>query len=294
MSVSRRTADSLPSAPPPSTPPDLLSDPSEGKWLKFGSLSHYAEPSYYDKCYASRRDDIAFYLDQASAREAASVLEYGCGNGRITLPLARQGHHVFGLDLSQPMLDAFKLRLGSEPDEVRDRISLVRGDMRDKRLRRRFDLVLCTFNTFLHLYERQDVERYLARVRGHLRPGGRFVFDTSLPLPEELARNPSRPYRVPRLKYPPTGQVVKYAEYFDYNPMSQVLRVTMQFEPVDAPEEAWSVLLTHRQYHPREIEALLHYNGFDLESVHPDFRQGDGSTAAMDSIGWVAKVRAKR
>lgn len=207
--ASRRTSDAPPPAAPPSPLENLLSNPAEAKWLGFGSLSHYAEPSYYDKCYAGRRDDITFYTHQAAALGARDVLEYGCGNGRITLPLARQGHCVVGVDLSQPMLEALGERLRSEAPEVRVRVSRLRGDMRDKRLRRRFDLVLCTFNTFLHLYERQDVERYLARVRSHLRAGGRFVFDTSLPLPEELARNPARPYRVPRLKYPPTGQVVK-------------------------------------------------------------------------------------
>jgi len=191
------------------------------------------------------------------------------------------------------MLDAFHDRLRGEPSEVRKRVRLVHGDMRERRLRRRFDLVACTFNTFLHLYDRTDAERFLALVRRHLQPGGRFVFDTSLPLAEELARHPSRPYRVPRMKYPPTGQVVKYAEYFDYDPMSQILRITMRFEPLEAPAEAWSMLLTHRQYHPCEIEALLHYNGFDLEGVHPDFEPETGREAG-DAIGWVARLREPR
>ncbi len=277
----------LPSVPP-EAPPSAL---PQRQWLTFGSLSHYAEPSYYDKCYANRRDDIAFYL--ARTEPSATLLEYGCGNGRITLPLARRGATVVGLDLSPPMIQAFRQRLEREDPQVRDRVSLVQGDMRKKRLRRRFDGVLCTFNTFLHLYERKDVEQFLTCVRSHLKPGGKLVFDTSLPLPEELARNPSRPYRVPRLKYPPTGQIVRYAEYFDYDPMSQVLRVTMRFEPVDRPEDAWSVLLTHRQYHPQEVEALLHYNGFDLESAYPDFEEPRAGVTATDSIGWVARVRGR-
>lgn len=256
--------------------------------LSFGSLSHYAEPSYYDKCYASRRDDVSFYEALAASRPGASILEYGCGDGRITLPLSRAGHPVVGVDLSQPMLDAFAAKLTSEPPEVREQVRLVRGDMRETRLRTRFDLVLCTFNTFLHLYERSDVERFLHCVRSHLAKGGRLVFDTALPLPEELSRNPSRPYRVPRMKYPPTGQVVKYAEYFDYDPMTQVLQVTMRFEPTDG-EEPWSTLLTHRQYHPREVEALLHYNGFRVVSLHPDFQVEPGRQTPCDAIAWVAE-----
>jgi SAM-dependent methyltransferase len=275
-----------PSRRTPNPPKQAALAPPERSWLTFGSLSHYAEPLYYDKCYATRRHDLTFY--EAQTASARTVLEYGCGNGRIALPLARRGAQVTGVDLSAPMIDSFRDRLQRELPEVRARVTLVHGDMRTKRFRRRFDLVLSTFNTFLHLYDRDDVEQFLSRVRSHLEPGGKFVFDTSLPLAEELARDPGRPYRVPRLKYPPSGQVVRYAEFFDYDPMSQVLRVTMRFEPVDDPEAAWSVLLTHRQFHPQEIEALLHYNGFELESVHPNL--GGGETA-IDSIGWVARTR---
>ena len=264
--------------------PHTLASPDTTE-LTLGSLSHYAEPRYYDKCYGRRHQDIAFYRSLGGGSH--TILEYGCGNGRITLPLARDGARVVGVDLSRPMLDSFRDRLPLEPPEVRDRITLVQADMREKRFRTRFDLVVCTFNTFLHLYDRNDVERFLSRVRRHLTPNGRFAFDTSLPLPIELARAPHRPFRVPRLKHPEHGQVVRYAEYFDYDSMSQVLKVTMQFEPINDPDAAWSVLLTHRQFHPQEIEALLHYNGFELVSVHPNL---DGPEETIDSIGWVARL----
>ncbi|PIE05309.1 MAG: hypothetical protein CSA75_05425, partial [Sorangium cellulosum] len=90
--------------------------------LSFGSLSHYAEPSYYDKCYANRRDDVAFYLDRANRKPPCAILEYGCGNGRIALPIAQAGHQITGVDLSQPMLSAFAERLKSEPNDVQQRV----------------------------------------------------------------------------------------------------------------------------------------------------------------------------
>ena len=255
-----------------------------------GSLSHYEHPSYYDKCYAGRVQDVAFY--RSVARSAGSVLEHGCGNGRIALPIARDGIPIVGLDLSAAMLDSFRKRLGRETDEVRNRVSVFRGDMRTKRFRQRFDLIICAFNTFLHLYDRNDVERYLALVRRHLAHGGVFAFDTSLPVPEELARDPKRPFVVPRLKHPDSGLVVRYAEYFDYDPLTQVLRVTMRFDPSGGVSAGWTVLLEHRQYYPQEIEALLHYNGFVLESMYPNL--GDGTGAPVDSIGWLARCAKDR
>ena len=67
------------------------------------------------------------------------MLEYGAGNGRIALPVARAGHSVTGLDLSRPMLDDFEARLAAEPEAIRRRVTLRHADMRHARLARRFD-----------------------------------------------------------------------------------------------------------------------------------------------------------
>ena len=63
------------------------------------------------------------------------------------------------------------LTLEAGDGDLRSRVTVKRGDMRRVKLKRRFDLVLCTFNTWLHLYVRQDVERYCARVRRSLERG---------------------------------------------------------------------------------------------------------------------------
>lgn len=250
--------------------------PSAGRAnaLAEGTVAHYLDVRYYSATYADRTDDIGYYLGQALEHARGgrgSVLEYGCGNGRIALPLARAGLTVTGLDRSRTMLADLRQRLAAEPVAVRRRLQVRRGDMRRAKLGRRFDLVLCTFNTLLHLYTRQDVERFCARALRHMRRGARLILDVSLPDPDELGRNPERAYRVPRFRHPTTGEVVRYAERFDYHPLEQVLMVSMEFEPRDAPERRYLTPLAHRQFFPRELEALLHYNGLRVVEVHGDF-----------------------
>jgi SAM-dependent methyltransferase len=235
------------------------------KELEAGSRAHYGDAAYYDKTYRSRRDDVAFYL--ALAERHGDVLEYGVGNGRLALPAARAGARVTGVDLSRAMLEDFKKRLAKETAEVRERVTLRRGDMRSTRLRRRFSLVTCPFNAFLHLYERTDVERFLARVRGHLSPGGLFVFDVSNPNAHEFVRDPDRAYFCPRFRYPTTGETVRYSERFDYDYARQILFVTMEFLPKGHEQDSWVTPLCHRQFFPLELEALLHYNGFSIEAL---------------------------
>lgn len=244
--------------------------------LEAGTAAHYENPAYYTKTYRDRVNDVHYYVDLATECGGA-VLEYGAGNGRIALPIARMGVDVVGVDLSEAMLADFRARLADEPPDVRRRVRLRHGDMRQVALRRRFQRVICPFNTFLHLYTRDDVERFLARARAHLAPEGELVFDLSIPEPIELARDPAHRFSTPRFRYPESaddkGIMVRYAERFDYDRVRQILFVSMEFTPQDG-REGWMMPLAHRQFFPQELEALLHYNGFEVGAWYGDFFGG--------------------
>ena len=259
--------------------------------LEAGTSAHYQDPSYYAATYRARTEDVDYYVG-LGARRGVSVLELGCGNGRIALPLARAGAKVVGVDLAAPMLTDLRRRLRAEPPEVRARLRLRRGDMRSVRLGERFSLVLCPFNAVLHLYERRDFERFLATVRAHLAPRGELVFDVSMPDPAELARRPERAYPTRPFRYPgpDEGERVRYAERFDYDKLRQILFVAMEFEP-ERGGEGWMTPLAHRQYYPQELEALLHYGGFRVTAHYGGFER-EPLTASSPTILLHCKAKA--
>jgi SAM-dependent methyltransferase len=255
--------------------------------LRAGAEAHYQDAAYYTQTYASRIEDVAYYVDAIvsgkTGKKLPTVLETGAGNGRITLPLARHGVQVTAVDWSKPMLDDLADRLSREPKEVQKRVTLVHADIRALATRskgrssllggQRFDRVICPFNTALHLYTRGDAEAYFAGVKQHLKPKGVFIADLSVPLPLDLARDPNEAHRVPNFRYPGEG-MVRYSEYFDYDRARQVLFISLEFEPVKDKTRAFATPVAHRQYHPLEWEALLHYNGFALQTLHGDFQAG--------------------
>jgi len=85
-----------------------------------------------------------------------------------------------------------------------------------------------------------------------------------------LSRDPERSYGSPKIRHPTTGELVKYAERFEYDRLRQLLLIWMEFEPEEGGKP-WKVPLTHRQFFPREVEALLHYNGFSEIFFTADF-----------------------
>jgi SAM-dependent methyltransferase len=256
--------------------------------LVAGSLAHYEDAAYYTSTYRRRIDDVQFYVSLAN-KAGGEVLEYGVGNGRVAMPVARHGVKVTGIDHSQSMLDDFRERLNAEPIAVQRRVTLQQGDMRTARVKKKFTLVTCPFNAALHLYTRQDVEQFLARVREHLKPNGKFVLDISIPAIDDLTRDPNKAYTAPKFKHPSAG-MVRYTEHFDYDPIRQVLFVSMEFHPVDKKIPEFSTPLAHRQFYPQEWEALLHYNGFEVDQVQGDFH-GGSLTKTSDTMVWHAKLR---
>lgn len=260
--------------------------------VRVGTEAHYRDAAYYDRAYGRRREDVRFYAELAEER-GGPVLELGVGTGRVALELGRRGVEVVGVDTIEEMLARADERLAREKRAVRERIALRRADLRTLRLRRRFPLVIAPFNVFMHLYSRQDWERALRAAHRHLRPSGRLVFDVLLPDPAELARDPARTYRAGHVTRPEDGKRYRYGESFEYDPATQIELITMQFQDESDPAGFFVTPLAHRQVFPRELEALLHYNGFTVEHHWGGFdRSALGPTS--DSQVIVARPRRQR
>ena len=73
------------------------------------------------------------------------VLDAGCGQGTQAIALARLGHEVVGIDLSDGLLGAARMAAAGEADEVRKRLSFEIGDLLalGDRHRGSYDLVCC-------------------------------------------------------------------------------------------------------------------------------------------------------
>jgi SAM-dependent methyltransferase len=134
-------------------------------------------PAIYDSvpAYVNRRD-VQFYVEEARD-SGGSVLEVGCGTGRVLLPIARSGRSIDGLDASRQMLDHCRAKLRGEPETVQRRVTLHEGDARAFDLARQFDLMIAPFRVLQHLTTIDDQLAFLDSAARHLAPGGRLVFD---------------------------------------------------------------------------------------------------------------------
>lgn len=170
-----------------------------------GSTTHKGQADYavtamfYDQLYAEQSAlDLPLYRELAASANG-SVLELGCGTGRVALALAREGHNVVALDNSQPMLEQFKSNLSRESEGVHSRVKLIEGSMVNFNLSQRFGLILAPFRAFQHLLTADEQRQCLMTVAQHLTPGGTYVHNVF---------NPNLEYIVKAMQAAPTWQQV--------------------------------------------------------------------------------------
>jgi SAM-dependent methyltransferase len=261
--------------------------------LRDGSQALYRDGLFFDRFYRRRARDVAFYVATALRYGGGPVLELGVGTGRVARALATAGVEVTGVDVMQSMLRRARERLTSLPKNARARVTLVRGDMRRLSLGKRFPLVIAPFNAFTHLYDRRDLERALACCHLHLAARGRLVFDVVMPEMKALLQDPERLYRGRDVTDPQDGRRFTYYEASHYDCVRQIRSVTMVLERAGERGPGRAIPLTQRQFFPAELEALLYYNGFDLEQRYGDFALGPLTDRSETQV-IVAKKRPTR
>ena len=104
-------------------------------------------------------------LTRAGSGPGASVLDAGCGTGRVAVELARRGHAVVGVDSDPSMLEVARRHAGPR---------WLDADLAALELPDRFDLVVAAGNVVVFLAPGTE-PRVVGRLAEHLRPGGLLV-----------------------------------------------------------------------------------------------------------------------
>lgn len=194
------------------------------------------------------------------------VLELACGTGRLTMPLARTGQDVTGLDASAAMLSAARAKAATESGSAR----FVQGDMRSFDLGRRFALVIVSCNSLCHLTDNEDMAAALGQVGRHLAPGGLFAFDIANPHIRDLAHLEGVNVQLDVAARP---GVVRREELVAYDPVQQVRVVQWQVHEPGRRTRTFAPMCL-RAIFPRELPLLLKAAGLDLIARHGDFEGG--------------------
>lgn len=249
----------------------------------------------YDAAVPLQDGEVEFYLELAREASASGgrTLEPTCGTGRVTIPLAREGIRIVGLDNSAAMLARARERSAGL-----DNVAWVEGDMRAFDLGEQFGLVMIPVGSFQLLLDTQDQLDCLRCIHRHLAPGGRLAFEVENPnivsMGEWLStrrgmlvRNPARDYQ-----HPETGLHVRSWGTIEYHPSLQRRTSTGIIDELNDEGEVvrrvYGEPMELRYFHRYEIEHLLARCGFEVEALYGDLRESPYRGTSPDMI-WLAR-----
>lgn len=129
---------------------------------------------FYDAIIGDRRDTAAYIGDliERYQPKTRTILEIACGTGAV-LGLLSESYEVEGIERSPNMLAIARKKL--------PHVKLYRQDMTSFHIDRRFDAVVCVFDSINHLLRFSDWQKVFRRVKSHLNNHGLFIFDVNTP-----------------------------------------------------------------------------------------------------------------
>jgi SAM-dependent methyltransferase len=231
---------------------------------------------YYDKDYAAECDLINRIFKTYGHGHFRDILDLGCGTGNHSLPLARQGYKVVGIDRSSDMLAHARTKAADA--ELNGKTSFYEGDILNIDLERQFDAVLIMFAVLGYQVENSDVLSALRTARRHLRSGGLLIFDVWYG-PAVLHQRPSD-----RLKVIPSpeGRILRVASG-ELDVRRHLCTVHFRVWRLAGDRLVTETEETHpmRYFFPLELNLFLECCGFNLVRLggFPDLeREPDETT----------------
>jgi ubiquinone/menaquinone biosynthesis C-methylase UbiE len=217
------------------------------------------------------RRDIPFWRTLASQSEG-HVLELGCGTGRISVPLARAGVSVVGIDRSDAMLSRARRRIAR--GRLSSRLRLIRGDIRALPFpSSTFPLVMAPYGVLQSLLRERDLAATLEAVARVLKSGATFGIELVADLPswnEYSKRVSLAGWRGGR-----RGAHVTLVETVRQDRARRMTIFDQQFiERRGARRRTHTFSLTFRTLSVPQMRRRLEKAGFEISALLGDYRGG--------------------
>lgn len=189
------------------------------------------------------------------------ILELGCGTGNISIPLAKKGYKVMGLDLSEDMLAVASQKAKEQNIEI----SFVQESMVEFSLHTKADVILAICDSLNYITDEQDLLEVFHRAYQHLEEEGFFIFDlnTLYKFSEVLAEH----VFVEHLE----GITYIWENYFDQDQNINEYHMTFFQRNKQGSYEKFEEYHEERGYSIEEVQVLLNYADFECMGIYDAF-----------------------
>ena len=234
---------------------------------------------FYDVIYDHMRSDVDldYYLGKISATKGP-VLEIGVGTGRLFTVAINNKADIYGIDISQSMINILLIKLDPEHH---NRISLQ--DAVDFTFDKKFDLIIAPFRVYSHLTEVEDQLKALNNAARHLTDTGRLIFDLYVPDPGMIASG-LKDVKDFEGEYEP-GRTFSRTVNMVADIVHQISDITMTMKWMELDQEHTEDFnFKFRFYFRYEVEHLVARSALTLEHMYGDFNENEMKTGSREMV----------
>ena len=234
---------------------------------------------FYDIIYDQIRSgvDLEYYLKKISDTKGP-VLEIGVGTGRLFNAAIQSKADIYGIDISQSMLDILLTKL--DPEHYH-RISIQ--DAVDFSFDRKFDLIIAPFRVYSHIMQVADQLKALNNAAEHLSDQGILIFDLYIPDPGMIASGLSD-VKDFEDEYEP-GRTFSRTVNMKADIVHQISDITMTMKWMELDKERVEEFnFKFRFYFRYEVEHLVARSPLTLENMYGDFYENEMNSDSREMV----------
>ncbi|WP_405571616.1 class I SAM-dependent methyltransferase [Winogradskyella sp. Asnod2-B02-A] len=221
--------------------------------------------------------DLEFYQNWLPKQKSARILELCCGTGRLTIPIAKNGYNISGVDITSTMLEQAKIKA----TEAGLDIDFIQSDIRTLDLREKYDLIFIPFNSIHHLYKNEDLFKALTVVKNHLKEKGLLLLDCFNPNIQYIVESEKEEKEITQYTTK-DGRHVLIKQTMRYENQSQINRIEWNYYINDEFHSTQN--LDMRLYFPQELDAYLEWNGFTIIHKFGNFKEEEFNDSSEKQI----------
>jgi len=151
-----------------------MSDEKNTEWFEKEDFWINYAPVMFDEARWAEAPAVAEYVKKiCNLKDGDSVLDAGCGLGRISVELALLNLDVTGVDIIQSELDAAKE--SAEDEGVK--LDLINADLRTFKSEKKYDCAINLYTSFGYCDREEEDMEILKNICNSIKTGGNFILE---------------------------------------------------------------------------------------------------------------------
>ncbi len=197
-------------------------------------------------------EEAAFLQSELKMNAGQRLLDIPCGNGRLSIAMAKRGYHVTGIDISDTFINGLKNKIKSEKLSI----NVIHEDILMAHLEKGYSGAICMGNSFGY-FSFDKIKLFVEKVSACLETGSRFIINSGM-IAESILPNfsKSESFTVENIKMDITNTYCADGSYM----ISDIL-----YTKEDRKEEH---SFKHYVFTLGEVKRLLHSYGLETIATY--------------------------